>query len=167
MELTHIDDSGKVKMVDISEKKDVFRHAVAEGKIKLKEETIRAIVENKVAKGNVFATAIVAGTLAVKKTPELIPMCHPIPLTLIEFHFEIDKNEVKVTCEVKSKGKTGVEMEALVGVNVALLTIWDMVKSMEKDETGNYPETRIFDVRVTLKKKHEGGVVYLDRKENS
>lgn len=154
MDFTHLDESGKVRMVDISEKKDVLRIAVAEGKIKLKEETIHAIVENRVAKGNVLATAIVAGTLAVKKTPELIPMCHPIPLTQVEIDFEID-DHIKAICRVKSRGKTGVEMEALTGVTTALLTIWDMVKSMEKDESGNYPETAIHDIRVVSKEKLE------------
>ncbi|RLI83940.1 cyclic pyranopterin monophosphate synthase MoaC [Archaeoglobales archaeon] len=153
MGFTHLDDSGKVKMVDISDKQDVFRLAIAEGKIKLREETIKAIAENRIAKGNVFATAIVAATLAVKKTAELIPMCHPIPLSLVEVDFETFEDEVKVVCTVKSTGKTGVEMEALVGVSTALLTIWDMVKAMEKDESGNYPHTKIFDIRVTRKEK--------------
>jgi cyclic pyranopterin phosphate synthase len=153
MGFTHLDDSGKVKMVDISDKRDVFRLAIAEGKIKLKEETINAIAENRITKGNVFATAIVAATLAVKRTPDLIPMCHPIPLSLVEIDFETFENEIKAVCTVKSTGKTGVEMEALVGVSTALLTIWDMVKAMEKDESGNYPYTKIFDVRVVQKEK--------------
>ncbi len=156
MRLTHIDDSGKVKMVDISDKQDVHRIAIAEGKIRLKEKTIRAIAENKIAKGNVFATAIVAATLAVKKTSDLIPMCHPIPLSHIEIEFKTLEGEIKATCTVKSTGKTGVEMEALVGVSTALLTIWDMVKAMEKDESGNYPHTEISGIRVVRKEKGLG-----------
>ncbi|MBO8181615.1 MAG: cyclic pyranopterin monophosphate synthase MoaC [Archaeoglobus sp.] len=152
MEFTHIDDSG-VKMVDISEKSDVLRVATAEGKIKLREDTVKAIAENRIAKGNVFATAIVAATLAVKKTSELIPMCHPIPISHIEVSFETFDDGIKASCTVKSTGKTGVEMEALTGVSTALLTIWDMVKSMEKDETGNYPETAIDGIRVVRKEK--------------
>jgi len=150
---THIDDSGRVKMVDVSEKRDVFRVAIAEGKIKLKKDTVKAIIDNRVAKGNVFATAAVASTLAVKKTPELVPMCHPIPISHIDVSFETLDDGVKAMCTVKSTGKTGVEMEALVGASTALLTIWDMVKSMEKDEAGNYPETVITDIRVIRKEK--------------
>ncbi|MEM1671989.1 MAG: cyclic pyranopterin monophosphate synthase MoaC [Archaeoglobaceae archaeon] len=152
MEFTHIKD-GKARMVDISEKNDVLRIAIAEGFIRLKKETIEAIITNKVTKGNVIATANIAGVLAVKKTPEIIPMCHPIPLTSISFDFNIEETGIRVRCVVKSIGKTGVEMEALTGVTAALLTIWDMVKSLEKDETGNYPLTSIENVRVLEKKK--------------
>jgi len=152
MEFSHIE-GGKVKMVDISTKEDVFRVATAEGFIKLRKETIEAIINDKVAKGNVLATANVAGVMAVKKTSELIPLCHPIPLTSISFDFELEESGVRVRCTVKSVGKTGVEMEALTGVSVALLTIWDMVKSLEKDETGNYPSTLIEHIRLLEKIK--------------
>lgn len=152
MDFTHIEED-KVRMVDVSEKKDVTRIAVAEGFIKLRSSTINAILNREVAKGNVIAAANIAGVMAVKKTPELIPMCHPIPITSVKFDFDVEKDGVKVTCTVKSKGKTGVEMEALTGVSVALLTIWDMVKSMEKDEYGNYPETSIEVIRVVEKIK--------------
>lgn len=154
MDFTHIED-GKVRMVDVSEKKDVTRMAVAEGFIRLRSSTIDAILNKEVAKGNVIAAANIAGVMAVKKTPELIPMCHPIPITSVKFDFDVGNEGVKVTCVVKSKGKTGVEMEALTGVSVALLTIWDMVKSMEKDEYGNYPETSIEVVKVVEKIKGE------------
>ena len=152
MDFTHIED-GKVRMVDISEKDDVMRIAVAEGYIKLKSSTIQAILNQEVAKGNVIAAANIAGVLAVKKTPELIPMCHPIPITSVKFDFDVEQDGVRVKCTVKSRGKTGVEMEALTGVSVALLTIWDMVKSLEKDESGNYPETAIELIRVLEKVK--------------
>ncbi len=151
--LTHIDEKGKAKMVDISGKKDVVRIAIAEGVIRLKRETIEAIKENKVAKGNVLNTAVIAGILAAKKTHELIPMCHPIPITNVSIDFEINENFIKAVCEVKSIGKTGVEMEALVGVSTALLTVWDMVKSLEKDESGNYPYTKIDGIKVVKKEK--------------
>ena len=141
------------KMVDISKKNDVIRVAVAEGFIKLREETVRAIKEGKIPKGDVLTVASIAAVLAVKKTPELIPMCHPIPITSVDVDFDVSNEGVKVRCTVKSVGKTGVEMEALTGVSVALLTIWDMVKALEKDETGNYPYTRIDGIRVLEKVK--------------
>lgn len=152
MEFTHIED-GKVRMVDVSHKDDVDRIAIAEGYIRLRSSTIEAILKKEVAKGNVIAAANVAGVMAVKKTPELIPMCHPIPITSVNFDFDIESVGIRVKCTVKSKGKTGVEMEALTGVSVALLTIWDMVKSLEKDEYGNYPKTLIEVIRVVEKIK--------------
>ena len=154
MGLAHIE-NGRVRMVDVSEKEDVTRIAIAEGFIKLRSSTIEAILKERVAKGNVIAAANVAGVLAVKKTSELIPMCHPIPITSVKFDFNIESVGIRVRCTVKSKGKTGVEMEALTGVSVALLTIWDMVKNLEKDEYGNYPKTLIEVVRVV--EKFKGG----------
>ncbi len=142
-----------VKMVDISEKKEVVRIARAEGFIRLKKETIEAIKSGNVPKGDVLTTANIAGILAVKKTPEIIPMCHPIPITSVSIDFELSDEGIKAICTVKSVGKTGVEMEALTGVSVALLTIWDMVKALEKDETGNYPHTAIEYIRVVEKVK--------------
>lgn len=158
MEFSHIK-GGRSRAVDISHKEDTNRVAVAEGFIKLQEETIEAIKEDKIAKGNVLAVANTAAIMAVKKTPDLIPMCHPIPLTSIEVDFDFEEDEegekIKVTCTVKSVGRTGVEMEALTGSSTALLTVWDMVKSLEKDETGNYPETTISNIRVVKKQKEE------------
>lgn len=148
--LSHIED-GKVKMVDVSEKDEVLRIAEAEGFIRLKEDTIKAIVKNKVAKGNVLATSNVAAVLAVKKTPELIPMCHPIPITSVNVSFDVESSGIRVRCVVKTVSKTGVEMEALTGVSVALLTIWDMVKSMEKE---NGYTTTIEYIRVVKKLKN-------------
>lgn len=140
-------------MVDISEKNNVSRLARAVGEIVLSAETIEKIRTGTVEKGNVFATARVAAVLAVKKTPEIIPMCHQIPITGIDVDFEIEEEAVSVVVEVRTVGKTGVEMEALTGVSVALLTVWDMVKSAEKDETGNYPHTLIRNIRVLEKIK--------------
>ncbi|MFP3908438.1 MAG: cyclic pyranopterin monophosphate synthase MoaC [Archaeoglobaceae archaeon] len=158
MEFSHIKGE-RSRAVDISRKEDMVRVAVAEGFINLKKETMQAIKEDKIAKGNVLAVANTAAIMAVKKTPELIPMCHPIPLTSIEVNFDLEEDDtgkgIKSTCTVKSVGKTGVEMEAITGVSVALLTVWDMVKSLEKDETGNYPETVIRDIKVVKKVKEE------------
>lgn len=149
---THIE-AGRARMVDISEKNDVYRLARAAGEIVLSAETIEKIRTGNVEKGNVFATARVAAVLAVKKTPETIPMCHQIPITGIDVDFEIGEEAVSVIVEVRTVGKTGVEMEALTGVSVALLTVWDMVKSAEKDETGNYPHTQIRNIKVLEKIK--------------
>ena len=145
----------QAKMVDISTKDDVIRVAVAEGFIKLRKETIKAIKEGKIPKGDVLNTASIAAILAVKKTPEIVPMCHPIPITSVRVDFDVGDDGVRAICTVKSVGKTGVEMEALTGVSVALLTIWDMVKSLEKDESGNYPDTAIEWVRVVEKRKEQ------------
>ena len=150
--LTHVDDKG-VKMVDISKKDDVERFCVAEGYIKLKPETIKLIKHQKIKKGNVLTTAQIAGILAVKKTYELIPMCHPIPITSVNIEFEIFEDRIKAVCSVKTTYKTGIEMEALTGVTITLLTIWDMVKSAEKDENGQYKTAEIFGIRVVEKIK--------------
>jgi cyclic pyranopterin phosphate synthase len=140
-------------MVDVSEKDEVPRLARARGEIVLSEETIKKIQTGNVEKGNVLTTARVAAVLAVKKTPEIIPMCHQIPITGIDVDFEIENEVISVVIEVRTVGKTGVEMEALTGVSTALLTIWDMVKSAEKDESGNYPNTSIRNIRVLEKRK--------------
>jgi len=152
VEFTHISD-GRAQMVDISTKPDVVREAVATGRIYLRPETLAAIREGTVVKGNVLATARVAATLAVKETPRIIPMCHPIHLAAITVDFTENEGYIEATVMTRSTGKTGVEMEALTGVSVALLTIWDMVKSAEKDEKGQYPVTRIEGIRVVEKKK--------------
>ncbi len=154
VKLTHVDEKG-VKMVEVGHKEVVFRKAVAKGKIKLKPETIILIQEGKTKKGNVIASAQIAGILAVKRTWEIIPLCHPIPLTGVDISFEFGEDYIEATCEVRAYYKTGVEMEALTGVSVALLTIWDMVKAVEKDEKGQYPATMIYDVRVVEKVKEK------------
>ncbi|MDW5550168.1 MULTISPECIES: cyclic pyranopterin monophosphate synthase MoaC [Methanosarcina] len=151
-QFTHIE-SGRAHMVDVSEKREVPRLARAAGDIILSEETVEKIRTGDVEKGNVFATARVAAILAIKKTPEIIPMCHQIPITAIDVDFEIGKGMISVEVKVRTVGKTGVEMEALTGVSAALLTIWDMVKSVEKDESGNYPNTSIQNIRVLEKIK--------------
>jgi cyclic pyranopterin phosphate synthase len=151
-EFTHIQNE-RAQMVDISAKRDVIREAVAAGKIYLRPETLAAIREGKVVKGNVLSTARVAATMAVKNTSNLIPMCHPIPISSVTVDFSEGDGFIESTVIVKMTGKTGVEMEALTGVSVALLTVWDMVKSAEKDAQGQYPVTSITDIRVVEKKK--------------
>jgi cyclic pyranopterin phosphate synthase len=152
MEFTHIK-NGKTQQVDISNKPIALRRALAEGFIELKPETIEAINKGSIVKGNVLNTATVAAVLATKQTSQIIPLCHPIPLTSIQVNYSVQDSAIKATVEVKSEGQTGVEMEAITGVSVALLTIWDMVKSVEKDATGNYPVTKIRDIRVLEKTK--------------
>jgi len=142
-----------VKMVDITEKPEVYREATASGFIRLKKETVKAILEGKVPKGDVLNVARVAAILAVKKTWEILPLCHPIPITGVEVDFDLTEDGVEATVTVKTTSKTGVEMEALTGVTVALLTVWDMVKSLEKDDRGQYPYTLIKEVRVLEKVK--------------
>jgi cyclic pyranopterin phosphate synthase len=152
MEFTHIK-NGKAQQVDISNKPVASRRALAEGTIELKPETIGAIKQGSIEKGNVLNTATVAAVLATKQTSQIIPLCHNIPLTSIQVNYSLQDSTIKATVEVKSEGKTGVEMEAITGVSVALLTIWDMVKSIEKDAAGNYPVTKIRDIRVLEKIK--------------
>jgi len=145
----------KLGMVDISKKPIVVREALAEGVIILRPETIKLIKENKVEKGDVLQISSVCALNAVKKTPELIPFCHPIPIESVKPEFEIGDTYIKVRVKVKASSKTGVEMDALSGVLNALLNIWDLVKKYEKDSSGNYPFTRIQDVRVVEKVKYE------------
>ena len=142
-----------VKMVDISEKEPVLRIARARGRIKLRESTIKRIVEGRVEKGDVITVAKLAAIQAVKKTPEIIQLCHPIPIENVGVEVRIEKDYVEVEVEVKAIAKTGVEMEALSGVSAALLNIWDMVKKYEKDEMGQYPSTAISDISVLEKRK--------------
>jgi cyclic pyranopterin phosphate synthase len=147
------DEEKMAGMVDITSKPPLFRKATASGTIRLKESTIKVISAGQVKKGDVLTTARLAAILAVKDTPRLIPLCHPIPITGLDVNFDLEGARVRATVTVTSVGKTGVEMEALTGVAVALLNVWDMVKYLEKDETGNYPETEIEEIRVLQKKK--------------
>ncbi|ADI31931.1 cyclic pyranopterin monophosphate synthase MoaC [Staphylothermus hellenicus] len=141
-------------MIDITGKEIVYREAIAEGIIKLKPDTVRRIREGRVEKGDVLTVSRIAAIQAVKKTPDLIPLCHNIPITHVDVDYEfIDNDKIKVVVKVKTTAKTGVEMEALTGVSTALLNIWDMVKKYEKDENGQYPETWIEKIRVVSKIK--------------
>ncbi len=152
-ELTHVDESGDVQMVDVGDKPDTARRAVARGEIHLRESTVEAVRANDVAKGDVLATARVGAVQAVKHTWETIPMCHQIPITNVDTEFEVDDDRIALAVAVETTGKTGCEMEALEGVTTGLNVVWDMVKAVEKDGEGQYPATRISDVRVLKKEK--------------
>ena len=141
------------RMVDISEKKVVRRTAVAEGSLELKPSTLRAIATNAVKKGDVISTSKLAGIQAAKATSSILPLCHQIPLTSVEVDVTVSDSTLDARCSVTADYKTGVEMEALVGVTVALLNAWDMVKYLEKDAHGQYPRTRMSEIRVVSKKK--------------
>ena len=151
--LTHIDHKGDANMVNIGNKKDVMRKAKARGEIRLKASTIDAIEKDSVAKGNVLSVARVGAIDAVKHTWEIIPLCHQIDINGIEVKFSVEKEKVIMEVEVETFGKTGCEMEALVGVSTGLNTIWDMVKSIEKDENGKYPTTSIGQMEIIEKLK--------------
>jgi cyclic pyranopterin phosphate synthase len=151
-DFTHVE-GDKVRMVDVGAKEEVVRIARASGIIHLTAQTMRLIKEGNVKKGNVLAAARIAAIQAAKHTWETIPLCHQIPLTGIDVDFEVGDVSIRAVAEVRSFGVTGVEMEALCAASTALLTIWDMVKAVEKDETGNYPETRITDIIVEKKVK--------------
>jgi len=141
-------------MVDISEKPSIFREATAEGKIKLKPQTIRLIKENKIEKGDVFTVSKIVAIQAAKNTSTILPLCHPIPITHVNVEFKIiSETEILARVTVKTTAPTGVEMEALTAVSAALLNIWDMVKKYEKDDKGQYPTTRIKEIRVIQKIK--------------
>jgi cyclic pyranopterin phosphate synthase len=141
-------------MVDVTKKPDVFRQATATGSIQLKPGTVQLIKHGHLAKGDVISLAQTAGILAAKKTSELIPLCHPLPLTNVDIVIEIvDATHLSVQATVKATAKTGVEMEALTAVAAALLTIWDMTKQHEKNRRGQYPTTTISDIRVRRKVK--------------
>jgi cyclic pyranopterin phosphate synthase len=141
-------------MIDISDKPPQLRVATAEGVIKLRPETLRLIREGKIEKGDPVQISTIAAIMAVKKTPEIVPLAHPILIegVQVEHVFE-EPDKIRVRVTVKSHGKTGVEMEALVGVSAALLAIWDVVKKYEKDDKGEYPFTSINEIRVLEKKK--------------
>ena len=133
-DFTHLDEKGDAAMVDVGQKKATQRQAVARGYIKMGAECYKAVRGGSTPKGDIFAAARIAGIMATKQTPSLIPLCHPIPLekASVEFGFDDGANSVFAVCSVKTTGVTGVEMEALTGVGVALLTIYDMCKSIDK-----------------------------------
>lgn len=133
--LTHLDGSGDARMVDVGEKPDSERVAVAAGQVRMKATTLQAIREGNIKKGDVLSVARIAGIMAAKRTAELIPLCHPLALTHIDLDltFDQDENLVKITSTVRTRGKTGVEMEALTAVSVAALTIYDMAKAIDRE----------------------------------
>ena len=135
-------------MVDVGQKSIINRRAKAAGRILLSHDTIRQIRDGKVKKGDPLLVAEIAAMNAAKQTHLLIPHCHQIPLDAVETTFEFLEDAIQVSCLVSAQAKTGVEMEALVGVSMALNTLWDMVKYLEKDAQGQYPATAITDIRV-------------------
>ena len=147
--LTHIDPRGEIRMVDVSAKPIMSREAVARGEIRLQKATLRLIESQTIAKGNVLASARLAGILAAKKTGELIPLCHPLPLTHCEVNFDIPKTQDRIIISASAKiaAQTGVEMEALAAVSIAGLTIYDMCKAVDK-------KMQITGIKLVSKTKH-------------
>ena len=137
MKLTHLDAEGRARMVDVGDKPISARRAVAEGKVRMSVGAYELVARHEVAKGDVLAVSEVAGTMAAKRTGELIPLCHPLPLDLVqvEARLEPELPGVRVTATVRSEGRTGVEMEALTAVAVACLTVYDMVKAVDRGMT--------------------------------
>ncbi|MEH6662024.1 MAG: cyclic pyranopterin monophosphate synthase MoaC [Parasphingorhabdus sp.] len=148
--LTHIDGDGAAHMVDVGGKADTVREAHAEGRITMKLEVLQAIKANSMKKGDVLATARIAGIMAAKKTSDLIPLCHPLALTKVAVDFTFLDDGIKVSSMARLTGKTGVEMEALTACSVALLTIYDMSKAMQKDMV-------ISDIRLLSKSGGKSG----------
>lgn len=144
--LTHLDDHGKAQMVDVSSKPMSARTAIAKGKIKLQRKTLDLISKDRIAKGNVFATARLAGIQAAKQTANLIPLCHTLPLSDVKIDIVAVRAGAEVSCTARTVAQTGVEMEALTGVTVALLTIYDMCKAVDQ-------KMQIADVRLIKKTK--------------
>ncbi|MCD6554965.1 MAG: cyclic pyranopterin monophosphate synthase MoaC [Anaerolineae bacterium] len=157
MELTHVDEKGRVRMVDVGGKPDTERVAVAKGEVTMRPETLRLIAEKGVPKGDVLATAQVAGIMAAKRVPDLIPLCHPLLLSKIAVDFRVDEeaSRIEITATVHSRGKTGVEMEALTAVSVAALTIYDMAKAVERT-------MRIGNIRLLRKSGGKSGEIVLE-----
>jgi len=135
MEFTHINEEGRAKMVDVSEKVDTVREAVAIGSVSMKRETLERIKEGTISKGDVLAVAQVGGIMGAKNTPQIIPMCHPIMISGCDISFRIDfeNAKIEITATTKTVGKTGIEMEALTAVSTAALTIYDMCKAIDRE----------------------------------
>ncbi|HLA98112.1 MAG TPA: cyclic pyranopterin monophosphate synthase MoaC [Anaerolineales bacterium] len=152
--LSHLDESGRARMVDVGAKPDTDRLAVAKGSVVMRPETLALIREGTIKKGDVLSVAQLAGVMAAKRTAELIPLCHPLPLTQITVDLELDDElpGVQITATVRTVGKTGVEMEALTAVSVAALTVYDMAKAAEKT-------MRIQDIRLVEKRGGRSGDV--------
>ena len=133
MELTHLNGQGRARMVDVTEKAETFRTALAEGSVRMSAETLELVRTGGTPKGDVLAVAQVAGIMAAKRTDELIPMCHSVALTGVDLRFAVEEDAVLIQAEVRCRGETGVEMEALTAVSAAALTIYDMCKAVQRD----------------------------------
>ena len=158
MTLTHVDEKGRLQMVDVGGKPETMRVAVARGEVVMRPETLRLIVENGLPKGDVLAVAQVAGIMAAKRVPELIPLSHPLLLTKVDVAFRFDEksSRIEITATAQCRGSTGVEMEALTAVSVAALTIYDMAKAAERT-------MRIGNIRLIRKRGGKSGVIDLER----
>ena len=152
-DLTHTTDDGDVQMVDVGDKADTARRAVARGELHLSAATADAVRSDAVEKGDVLATARVGAVQAVKHTWETIPLCHQIPITNVDTDFDVRNDRIVLEVAVETTGKTGCEMEALEGVTTGLNVVWDMVKAAEKDSDGQYPGTAVRNVEVVAKEK--------------
>ena len=151
MELTHFNEQGRARMVYVSEKAQTFRVARAEATVRMAKTTMDKIKEGAIGKGDVLAVAQVAGIMAAKKNSELIPMCHPLLLTKVDILFSIEDTALHILSEVRCRGETGVEMEALTAVSVAALTVYDMCKAVQRD-------MRIDNVHLLYKEGGKSGV---------
>jgi cyclic pyranopterin phosphate synthase len=158
--LTHVDETGRPKMVDITAKPDTHRQAVAKGLVRMQPDTLELIKKGQTAKGDVLSSAKLAGIMAAKRTPDLIPLCHPILISDVRIDFSIDEKEstVAITTTVESTGKTGVEMEALTATAVAALTIYDMCKAVDRG-------MRIESIRLVKKSGGKSGTITLEDKK--
>jgi len=158
MELTHINEEGRAKMVDVSEKADTVREAIAIGYVSVKRETLERIKEGTISKGDVLSVAQVGGIMGAKSTPQIVPMCHPIMISScnINFKMDFDNRRIEITATTKTVGKTGVEMEALTAVSTAALTIYDMCKAIDREMVIN---------NIMLVKKSGGKSGIFERKE--
>ncbi|MFQ6013727.1 MAG: cyclic pyranopterin monophosphate synthase MoaC [Thermoplasmata archaeon] len=145
------------EMVDVGAKDTVPRSATAVGTIRLRPQTVAAIAAGKVKKGDVVETAKLAAIQGAKRTPELVPLCHPLRLDAVKPEVALDEDRVVVRCTVTAHERTGVEMEALTAVSLGLLAVWDMVKGLEKDAKGQYPHTQILNLRVEEKRVERDG----------
>ncbi len=145
-----------VEMIDVGAKDTVPRSATAVGAIRLRPATVKAIAAGQVEKGDVVATAKLAAIQGAKRTPELVPLCHPLRLDAVKPEVLLEGDRVVLRCTVTAHVRTGVEMEALTAVSLGLLTVWDMVKGLEKDAQGQYPDTEILELRVEEKRVERG-----------
>lgn len=155
--LSHLDAAGRPRMVDVTDKADTGREAVAKARVRMLPDTLKLIVSGNIPKGDVFTTARLAGIMAAKKTPELIPLCHPLLIGEVRVDFEVDESAstIDITTSAKTRGQTGVEMEALTAAAVSALTIYDMVKAVEKG-------VRLEEIRLVSKRGGKSGEVVLE-----
>ncbi|MCS6801403.1 MAG: cyclic pyranopterin monophosphate synthase MoaC [Chloroflexota bacterium] len=159
-DLTHFDERGRARMVDVSAKEETLRVAIARGRVTMRPETAALVREGRASKGDVLAVAQIAGIMGAKRTPDLIPLCHPLPLSAVDLSFELGEDAIEIEATVTLRGRTGVEMEALTAVTVAALTIYDMLKSVDRS-------MRIEAVRLVHKSGGRSGTIDLEARGRS